>query len=257
MGEMKILVVQDTVMKYDVVQSSTITSEELKFSLTAGQTIEINWYREHSNHYICELKNPINGRYNWCFFKPHVKVVKPERGKIEPAYRLEVPYYSQRDNIVRPHQTCNMTCCAMVVEYYYPGTNAKKEGQLEDEMTLTAMKLWGYDSIYYHSRIVDILDRYGVKSVFSTTTPVEKMKQSISEGNPVIYSGKFTRSGHIIILVGYDERGFIVHDPYGEWFASGYRADKPGDYKHYSYNLISAVSYSGEDFGWAHLTSKK
>jgi hypothetical protein len=55
--------------------------------------------------------------------------------------------------------------------------------------------------------------------------------------------------------VGYDEFGFIVHDPYGEWFSSGYRTDLSGSYLHYSYRLITRVCIPDGSF-WVHFISK-
>jgi len=55
--------------------------------------------------------------------------------------------------------------------------------------------------------------------------------------------------------VGYDEYGFIVHDPYGEWFSSGYRTDLSGSYLNYSYLLIRRVCIPDGSF-WVHFISK-
>ena len=126
----------------------------------------------------------------------------------------------------------------MVVEYFFPGTNANTPGQLEDAMTKYCTSNWGPDSIYYHDKIVKTLAHWNVKSVFSTTTPFTKIKQHLANGYPVIYSGKFTGSGHIIVLRGYDNTGFWVNDPWGEWFSTGYQ-DKSGENRHYSYRMMS------------------
>ena len=42
------------------------------------------------------------------------------------------------------------------------------------------------------------------------------MIQALSEGKPIVCSmnpGDFTESGHYIVLVGYEDGGFRVHDP--------------------------------------------
>jgi hypothetical protein len=33
----------------------------------------------------------------------------------------------------------------------------------------------------------------------------------------VVVHGDFTASGHIVVVIGYDRDGFIVHDPSGLW----------------------------------------
>jgi uncharacterized protein YvpB len=64
-----------------------------------------------------------------------------------------------------------------------------------------------------------------------------------------------------VILVGYDDTGFIVNDPYGEWYASGYDRNDPsgnntkGKFKHYSYQMIEDTYASDNQF-WVHSISK-
>jgi len=41
------------------------------------------------------------------------------------------------------------------------------------------------------------------------------VKELIDQGKPVIASGYFP-NGHVIVIVGYDKEGWIVHDPYGD-----------------------------------------
>lgn len=55
---------------------------------------------------------------------------------------------------------------------------------------------------------------------------VEQIIASLNEGFPVGVAGMFTKSGHYVLIVGYEEKGsdlvFIVDDPYGNW-ASKYQ----------------------------------
>lgn len=51
-----------------------------------------------------------------------------------------------------------------------------------------------------------------------TETPLDEntMKAQLDEGHPIIASmrpGDFTTEGHFIVIYGYDEEGFLVHDP--------------------------------------------
>ncbi len=74
--------------------------------------------------------------------------------------------------------------------------------------------------------------------------------------------GYFTDFGHIVVLAGYDEHGFLVHDPYGEWYSWGYdpndgtEFDTKGKYIHYSYGLIQRLCLPDHNL-WLHLISKR
>ena len=57
------------------------------------------------------------------------------------------------------------------------------------------------------------------------------------------------------MLIGFDDEGFIVHDPYGEWFPSGYPTDFSGESLHYSYELIERTCSPDGQFS-VHYISK-
>jgi uncharacterized protein YvpB len=86
------------------------------------------------------------------------------------------------------------------------------------------------------------------------------IQTSIDAGNPVIIHGYFTKAGHIIVICGYDDKGFIVNDPYGEYFSSGYDNRLSGEKLHYSYGLIartcSPESASNPRNIWYHTVFK-
>ncbi|MGC9423858.1 C39 family peptidase [Vibrio sp.] len=166
---------------------------------------------------------------------------------------LEVPYKSQLDNEFNPGGACNVTSLAMCLEYL--GARRKTDlEQFEDE-------LYSYAENNGYSRhspydLTQIARDYGVDSHFEISGNIENIKRWIDGGNPNIIHGYFTDFGHIIVVVGYDEKGFVVHDPYGEWFASGYRNDLSGAYLHYSYNLIRRVCMPDGNL-WTHYLKQK
>jgi hypothetical protein len=55
--------------------------------------------------------------------------------------------------------------------------------------------------------------------------------------------------------VGFDSKGFLVHDPYGEWFESGYDTSTSGAYLHYSYDLIQRTCIPDGQFWVHHISS--
>jgi uncharacterized protein YvpB len=75
--------------------------------------------------------------------------------------------------------------------------------------------------------LAQIVRDYGAKDSFTQTATIDEVKDWLSHEKPAVIHGYFTRFGHIIVLVGYDSTGFIVHDPYGEWFADGYDLNNP------------------------------
>jgi GH24 family phage-related lysozyme (muramidase)/uncharacterized protein YvpB len=162
---------------------------------------------------------------------------------------INVPYFSQRDNINSPGGTCNVTCVAMCLAFY--GIKAKSSNQqLEDEL-FKIVENNGWDR-HVHDDLTRLFGVYGVKSQFTTDATWQQVKNHIQGGNPVIISGQFTKSGHIIVLRGFDEKGFFVNDPWGEWFSSGYQ-NRSGENLHYSYELCNKVSYGGDKTTWAHF----
>jgi Peptidase_C39 like family len=132
-------------------------------------------------------------------------------------------------------------------------------GQFEDELYEYALNNSLDRKIGSH--LAKIVRDYGAKDSFTEHATVEAVKAWLSAGNPAVTHGMFTKSGHIIALVGYDDTGFIVNDPYGEWFASGYDRNDPsgdnkkGELKHYSYELIHRTCAYDSEF-WVHFISK-
>lgn len=169
--------------------------------------------------------------------------------------KLAVPYKTQLDNSLNPSGACNVTSVAMVLEYFKIPRNSKFKGfrQYEDE-------LYQYCLDHRLSRhkpedLAVLMRNYGLNDDFTFQGSIERCKEHLAAGNPCIVHGYFTAFGHIIVLIGYDDKGFIVHDPYGEWFSDGYRKTLPGDSLHYSYGLIEGTCMTDNQF-WVHYVSK-
>jgi len=165
----------------------------------------------------------------------------------------EVKYFSQRDNEFVPSGTCNVTSLAMVLDYW--GIKPKGPKQLEDELFeelltpegqahfnryFSALKNQGFNPRNVHGMLGWLTERRGLKWKFTDSATVESIRASIADGKPVITSGKFTASGHIIVLIGYTHSGFIVHDPWGDW-EKGYSKRHQGAFLIYDYVDILAV----------------
>lgn len=179
-----------------------------------------------------------------------------------------VPYFTQRDNSFKPNGTCNVTSLAMVLSYY--GIEPK-EGQLEDELfqvlqgpeaeahfrkTYPALAKQGFNPRNVHGMLVWLAERYGMKARFSMSAPWIEIHEWLRNDKPVIVSGNFTGSGHIVLAVGYtDSNDLIVHDPWGDW-TKGYRGagGKDGAFKVYPFELVNdTLKQVGKDAKWAHF----
>jgi uncharacterized protein YvpB len=155
-------------------------------------------------------------------------------------HRLPVPYLRQTDNAVDPNQTCNVTAMAMCAHYH--GVRGNGDGQLEDQFA-REMASGGYDRYDMESMTRFLNTKPGVSATFSQSFSVDRLVHSINKGVPVIVSGRFTPSWHFIVIVGYDavRKTFIVHDPYGEYWQTGYDTATHNGIEEYSYRLIRAL----------------
>jgi uncharacterized protein YvpB len=179
---------------------------------------------------------------------------EPRFTKTKDGVILGVPYESQLDNKNNPTGSCNVTCCSMVLKYY--GVRGNGNGQLEDQLYQ-----WMIDNrLSRHSPqdLQKLLIARGVKDDYRSTYSIDQLKASLDKGHPIILHGYFTRFGHIIVLKGYNSKGFIVLDPYGEYFSTGYNTSVSGKDLTYSYRLITSVACDPgvSNSIWAHVVSK-
>lgn len=164
---------------------------------------------------------------------------------------LDVPFKSQLDNRFNPTGACNVTSIAMCLEYlgYKSGSKEQLEDELYRYMTDTGLNR------HSPQDLAQVVRDYGFSDDFTDRATIPQCQAWLASKNPIVMHGYFTNFGHIITGVGYDQTGFIVHDPYGEWFRSGYRNDLSGRNLHYSYELIKEKCIPDGSF-WVHFISK-
>jgi uncharacterized protein YvpB len=173
---------------------------------------------------------------------------------------LNVPYASQLDNKYNPYGTCNITSVAMCLRYFGIVGDGS-ESQLEDQLYDKCDQL-GLDrhDPYELKKLIETFYGKRVQDDFKPNGTLEDIKVALNKDQPCIVHGYFTRSGHVIVIKGYDEKGFIVNDPYGEYYATGYDTSVSGEGLHYSYDLIAGVcspesKYNPTDI-WLHRIRK-
>ena len=167
--------------------------------------------------------------------------------------QLKVPYLSQLDNTLDPHGTCNVTSASMCMAYLgHPIRNAQNL-QIEDELNQYCYD-HGLDR-HVPGDIAKVIRAYGYKDDFQPDAKWGDVKKWLAGGNPCIVHGWFTGSGHIIAIIGYNKKGWIVHDPYGEWYPEGYDTNRSGAGLTYSYEMMKRVCGTDGDL-WIHYVSK-
>ena len=159
---------------------------------------------------------------------------------------LDVPYYSQITDTKNPKwkkDACGITTLKMILDYYSP-TNLSI-----DELYQKGLDLGGYKEGvgWYHHSLAQLAKKFGYKAITkSWNIPTESLKklnargfskkdieilvkqqldegiyslkQAIGANHPVIISVpkglKKGGSGHLIVIIGFDNKGFVVHDPF-------------------------------------------
>lgn len=136
--------------------------------------------------------------------------------KIGGEVKLGVPYKSQLDNAFNPSGACNATSLAMALEFL--GVKHTGSGQFEDAIyeSLRASGLHPGTA----SAMVAMVQKYGKKDVHNETASDDDIRKHLDKGKPVVIHGDFTRSGHIVCVIGYNAKGFIVNDPYGKFLGT-------------------------------------
>lgn len=140
--------------------------------------------------------------------------------------RLALKHRIQLDNSLYPTGSCNTTSVAMVVEFLtnfsrVPSTiDNQPYGQFEDKL-LAYCDLVGL-SRHEHDHLRELLELCGVVDDLRLDGTAKQIRAHIDKGFPCISAGFYTSFGHIVVISGYNDRGFVIHDPYGEWCAEGY-----------------------------------
>jgi uncharacterized protein YvpB len=154
---------------------------------------------------------------------------------------LNVPYFSQLNNKYNPSGACNVTSIAMAL-HFLGIRGDKTETQLEDQMYKRCDKNgW---SRHDPMGLKTLAESYpNVKDSVSYRGTFNDIRDAIDAGHPVVIHGYFTRFGHIVVIRGYDEAGFYVNDPNGEYYAStgNYDQGASGECLHYSFKLIGGT----------------
>ncbi|MER3435640.1 MAG: peptidoglycan-binding protein [Leptolyngbya sp. ERB_1_1] len=257
MLQVKILV--DTVLKQQPIESAKLPDDQ-KQSIKAGTILTINSFTPVADHLKVVLSDKtFQGKNTWFVFQRHAAILSDGKISFPTATRLAVPYLDQLDNSDNPYGTCNVTSLAMVLSYFrVPPRNPSI--RFPDELD----RYCSDNNLDRHEpdALAQVAQAYGCDDRFSKTASFEQIKEWLIQGNPAIVHGYFTPSGHIICIIGYNEKGFVVNDPYGELMYSSNPSDSHYDIYTtgagltYSYNLMYQTC-CGDNEMWVHFVSKR
>jgi uncharacterized protein YvpB len=168
---------------------------------------------------------------------------------------LNVPFFDQKDNGPEGWRQCQSSSIAMCLAYLRIG------GITGDVQYVNIVNKYGDTTERQpHYDAMKALGYTGAK--FSTTLSEADIKNQLNKGKPVVvgvlHHGSVsnpTGGGHFIVVKGYNDKGWIVNDPYGEldlvngtWASQAMGAGKN---QVYSYkNLNPRVFYPGPNDGW-------
>ena len=166
----------------------------------------------------------------------------------------ETPYFMQRDNYYEPGGTCGLTSAAMVINYWYKKSSNKKRSVTPDKLYTRFGKYQGQSPILLDA----LFKKLGFQSSHTYLGTRADIKKQLSLGRPIIIHGWFTRNGHIIVLTGFNENGFIANDPGGIWKRC-YKCGYSGGYGKsvlYTYSQLNSSVLGRDGDIWYSYISK-
>lgn len=248
---------QDTWLKREPIQSADLPPEQRLFvpQGSAHRWKSIQMVPGETHYKVVLEAKP---EAPWWFFPSHFDIVNDPKPKDPPPAEvaplvLNVPYFSQRDNVKDPQRTCFSSSCAMLVKYLKP--NAIKT---DDEYVATVFK---YGDTTDASAQIRALAHYGITAEFRQNGGWSDIESLLVKNIPVpigfLHKGHVSHpsgGGHWLIVIGRtkDNKAFIVNDPYGDLdLISGTYISSNGAKLSYSkQNLGPRWMVSGPGDGW-------
>lgn len=223
---MLVTAIHTTWLKPSRADSATIPSSELHL-LESGSTLSASDIGPLiSGHYLLTLFSPKQGYKEWYVFADHISI----------GVDLPIPFYPQYDNTYEPYTSCFATSVAMSLGYY--GVTPSGSLHLEDELYQYLVSN-GFDRFSWDS-MKSLATAYGCIATPNMSGSFTDIIHALDNGQPVILGTYFTRSGHIVLLKGYDQEGVIAHDPWGYALGSyEYDLTHSGECVRYSWQFLS------------------
>ena len=163
-------------------------------------------------------------------FSPPVAPESPALANV----KLNVTYYSQRDNYRDADRTCFASSCAMLLKYLKPSAIRNDDDYIRTVFTIG-------DTTFPHVQ-VRALAKYGVSARFVEGADFDDVKEELRKGKPVplgwFHRGSVTSptGGHWSVAIGFDDNGLLIHDPWGDIdLVNGRDISRNGQSLHFSF----------------------
>ena len=176
-------------------------------------------------------------------------------------FLLQVPYNNQNDNSPRKgsgpgSRQCNITCAAMLAQYFYPSVWSGYQDFANGAQDILAP----FGDTTNHTAVTRALETIGIKSYFTYSASMDDISRALFLGTPVIIGTKYKVSGHMVLLIGRAPGKFVCHNPYGsragtsDWWNS--IGGKSGEYEVLSAAWMQACFVDGgPEAGWARFVT--
>ena len=133
--------------------------------------------------------------------------------RAEAQYVRSVPYFNQTRNQIEPSGSCQNSIAAMLLKYY--GAAAITPDAISQRWgTSKAQTVKGWELVFN----TEAAERgLAFRDTGIDNGRLSAVHRILDQGRPVGVHGGFTDSGHLIVLLGYDDEYYYVHDPNGDW----------------------------------------
>ena len=182
---------------------------------------------------------------------------------------LDIKYFAQNDNtawVGYPGSVqCAPTSYAALAYYLRPELFPSDIDEPETYYKIM-FEATGYtadDRGNHQAHVETLAKQFNIKGHFTTEATLGQVTESLDKGFPVVLPLNYKKSGHVVLAVGYSDKGLLINDPYGVRHGSAHWYDvindgttSEGERDLYSWTTLEAVAFDYSNYCWAYLPSE-